>query len=91
MAERITLHRVRLDVLLWALGGFAEATSEPPRERCQLYTDWQRQELRRLARAARVECGEAKELAQRWGRNPKSLHVMVCRMRKESRAVTAAV
>lgn len=77
MAE-ITLHRIRADVLLWALGGFGE--QEQPTS-VRHFTKEQVRAIARIASKPIANYGEVAELARRMGRSPACISVHVTHFR----------
>ena len=80
------IHTVRLDVLLWALGGFAEPAAVRISERMSeiYYADHEIRRIKRLATKSRTPKGEGSDLADDLGRSRGSVRVMVCRVRRGS-------
>lgn len=77
-AERITIHRVRTNVLLWALGGFADdrsLLSTSP------FTDEQLGRLLEVAKKPRAAMGELKALVALWERDQRVVITIVHRLR----------
>ena len=77
------LHVVGTDVLLWALGGFAEPSEEMPYARF-LPVGYVR-ELKRLALKPRCSNMEVKELAERYDRSYSGAVSAICFRRRNTR------
>jgi hypothetical protein len=76
---RVSIHVVRIDVLLWSLGGF----SEPPEESCnpQALSVNVVNKIRELSSGDRILYGRRKAIAADLGISPGSLSVLLSRAR----------
>jgi hypothetical protein len=79
MMTNITLHVIRKDVLLLALGGFAEQQESSD---LRAIPEWVGRHILQIAAKPRAALGEVSELAERSGRSVKSLKVMISRARR---------
>lgn len=79
---KATLHVVRTDAMLWALGGFEPATGGD-RRHSRFLPDRLMSQLRVIAAKPRTKYGEISVIAKRWGRSPGSIRVTLCYLRKE--------
>ena len=76
----MTLHVIRTDVLLHALGGLAEP-APPERTYLLAYPSWVSREVLRLAATPKTRYGEVTLLAERSGLSAHSLRVQISRAR----------
>lgn len=77
--EEVILHVVRLDTLLWILGGFSEGPVDAPYTKALPEALWL--EIDKLAAMKRSPYGSVLSLAERWGKSVAVMncHVMVAR------------
>ena len=80
----MTLHIVKLDVLLWAFGGFAEFDSNMPFRSNGLTPEYVRG-LKAIAAKPRADHGEVKTYARRHGRNVQSASSYISRFRNTNK------
>lgn len=73
MQQRVELHLIRRDVLLWALGGFAEGPEEDPFIAAM---------RRQMTAEGRFAYGTATELGARYGLTAKNARLRIHRARK---------
>lgn len=83
--RRNEMHVIRTDVLLWALGGFAEPPAEAGRFRA-LPTGLAR-EVAEIARRRRAQDNEIVDLAERWNWSRNSLSALISYARTGHRRV----
>lgn len=82
MDRHISIDRIRVDTMLWVLGGFADASEEEATQYQAALPPQLSRAIEALAALPKTPHGAAKSLGERWGRTANNITHQVWQIRR---------